>query len=366
MLRNIFTNFELDKLKTINPDLSNILILSVLIILCVFTVKRGPSEFLDRIQTEQLKGIGILFVIVGHLWVHVSEGRAKIIFSEDAIALFFLLSGYGLTVSSKKGKLSLKRFISGRIKRVMVPDWVATIAIIIMDYVILKRAYPVSDLLSTLMGVNVNASTVFIDYVRWYITLLLLWYFLFFIAKSKMEGAKFVGFLFAAAAFIFLVDYYFTHFNWYQIFSFPAGCMIGLYYDRLHKIVNLKIFVFFSFFLIVFTFFYKVSISEIFIPLIPWFAYRLVNEILSISFCLGLICMIALLGARNIYSKLLIFTGAISYELFLLHGVFLIKYNPIFSGNSPYNLMAQFVSLLIGLMFLAFLFQKGIKLIYGA
>lgn len=363
MLQSIFSNYEVNKLSVMNADLTNAVIFSILLIACFLTLKKANSQFLDRVQTGQLKGLAILFVIIGHLWIHVSNTGSNIVLGGDAVALFFLLSGYGLTRSSKNKKLSLRGYFLQRTRRMMVPYWTATILLICLDYLILQRPYPSGDILLTFLGININASTVRIDYVRWYITVLIVWYILFFIAASLPVRKKSVLFLLTCAAILFPLNYYITHFGWYQIFAFPVGCALGHYYQFLtgsfHKYI--KVFFGLSLFCIVFTIGSKLFLLPAIIQVCPSIIYEFTSEVISILFCMGLICLIAFIGSRNYYSQFLTYIGNISYELFLLHGALLIKYNPVISSGSIMNLSVQFVFLLILTMLLASLFQKGIQ-----
>lgn len=364
-MQNIFANYELIKLGTTNVHWTNFLVIAVVFIACAFTLRKGGNtQLLDKNQTDQLKGIAILLVIIGHFWIHVSTERCNLIFDES-VALFFLLSGFGLTASKGSRGIGFRRYVVQRIKRVMAPYWVATAIILFLDFLILNRVYPIGDILLTTLGINVTPSTKHLDYARWYITLLLFWYAVFpviiYFLRVK-RGLLYVA-IFSTAT--ILVDYYIVHFDWYQILAFPFGCILGIYYETAKRLFinHARYWFYLSILSLVFLCAYKITLDPYVITLFPSLVVRFVDEIESILFSGAFILIVASIGYRGYYSRLLLFAGSISYELFLLHGIFLIKYNPVISGNTAFALIPQFILFLSLIMIIAFLFQKSVKVI---
>jgi peptidoglycan/LPS O-acetylase OafA/YrhL len=78
------------------------------------------------------------------------------------------------------------------------------------------------------------------------------------------------------------------------------------------------------------------------------------DEMNSILFCLGLISSIALLGIKGYSSRFLSLIGRYSYELFLIHGAFLIKYNPVIVKTSVLAVVLSFGLFFILLLPLAY------------
>lgn len=234
MLQSFFKNYQDTKLIIPNPNIINFLLLGILICFVILQSKRNnnPSNFLDRTETEQLKGIAIFLVILGHLWLHVSATKPNLVFAGDAVALFLLLSGYGLTISSKKSPLEFKYFFSRRIRKVMLPYWAATILIFLLDYLFLGRTYSYKDILMTSLGINLGYATRTMDYTRWYVTFILMWYLIFYFVMSKTSRPRNLIVLFIISMMLFPLNYYFLPFV-YQFFAFPIGCAIGIFYDEL-------------------------------------------------------------------------------------------------------------------------------------
>lgn len=69
-LHDAFVNYQSDKLNIDNPDLTNLQLIVLYRLLAWLTSRKydsTDSRVLDRLQTEQLKGLAIFLVVVGHL-----------------------------------------------------------------------------------------------------------------------------------------------------------------------------------------------------------------------------------------------------------------------------------------------------------
>ncbi len=84
-----FSNYESNKIILQNIEIVNCSILIILILVTLITVKKQPLNYFDKIETDQMKGIAILFVILGHFWVHVSQNTPSVVLSGDAVTIFF-------------------------------------------------------------------------------------------------------------------------------------------------------------------------------------------------------------------------------------------------------------------------------------
>ena len=366
-LPSLFNNYETIKLVVENGQTVNFIILILLCGLFFLLLRKYPNnssfEFLDRQQTEQLKGLAIVLVIVGHFWWHVAAKKPALIFADDAVALFFLLSGFGLTMSNRYKSLDLRHFLSRRVKRVMIPYWLATVFLLSLDFFILKRTYPIKDIMLTGLGINISQTTTHIDYVRWYITLLLLWYVLFFFASSKLKQKTQLPFLLGCGTVIFLFDYFVPSVFWYQIFAFPAGCLVANFYEAIAKffLTKKKLIFFAAIILFCLALAYKIWIIHFCMNWLPSPLVKLTGECNSLIVSICLIVYISCLSYCNYYSNSLKFIGKYSYEIFLIHGAFLIKYDPIISSSSGPIVIIQLFTFFIFILFVAIIFQKVAK-----
>jgi len=366
-----FSNYEVIKLDIIQPNYLNFLIFFLFIVLIIFTTKKNNisfnnSKFLSVLHTDQLRGVAIFFVILGHLWVHVSKNKPLLIFSGNSVSFFLFLSGFGLAISTKsKTYLSFKDFILKRIRRVMIPYWVVTIIILILDYLILNRKLEIESLLFTVIGINIRIELMHLDYARWFVTFILLWYLIFYMFFLKLK-VRFPSFcLLIIAFFMLLLDYYVWNFKWYNFFSFPIGCLIATHYERVVEFCNknMRSLAALSIIIIFYVIFYKLLMSDqdinfFLIKFIPNILFVYINEINSIIFVLSFILFTTKLVANGFSSTFLLFLGKYSYEIFLLHGVFLIKYNPIINGIGKFTLCFQFFLFIFFIVIISFLTHK--------
>lgn len=362
-------NYEAFKLSVQNPGFLNSVFLLAAIMLVLLTIRKdNSSNFLDKVQTDQLRGIAILLVVLGHLWVHVVQQRPHFVFGGDGVALFLLLSGYGLTVSIERARAGFINYASQRLRRVMIPYWAATVFILLLDFVILGRTYSGSDLIMTFSGLNLNATTQHIDYVRWYITFLIFWYLVFYIVARLFQGKSGLFMLFMISTVLFPLSYYYLKFQWYQFFAFPAGCAIAFFKEDINKLFtkNKKGFVIFTVIAGSCVLAWKMllsleSIGGCLYSHVPNILLTFINEVGSLVLVLTLIVGIACFGSMKYSSRFLLFYGGISYEMFLIHGAFLVKYNPLIRGPGFSDVLISFPLFLLFVTLLSYIFNRILR-----
>lgn len=361
----LFNNYENLKLLNNNPERCNLLILFFILLFCALNMKKTKAQrLLSKDQTDEIKGIAIILVILGHLWVHVVGIIPKLIYGGEAVAIFLILSGYGMTSSYGNRKVQYGAYIAARIKRVMIPYWIITVILVTMDYLLLNRTYNIQDILMTMLGVNINMETRYIDYVRWFITFILIWYAFYLLAVSLFSGKMRVLFMYVIAAVFFLTDYYVLHMGFYQFAAFPVGCTLGLYYDQIEKSFSRKPirYLVLAAFVMSGTVIYKIMLSSLLHSSMPTIVGKALDEAIGILFCLAVITAFGTLGIIGYRSTILCYIGIISYELFMLHGAFLIKYNFIIIRNEtllPYT----FMLFLLCITLIAWIANRGIAAI---
>lgn len=358
MMQIGFNNYETTKLIVQNPNMLNLLIVAIFACFSFLFLKKNvdSSRLLERTQTDQLKGVAVLFLVIGHFWVHVCQTQPTIILSADAVTFFLMLSGYGLMVSSENHTLCLRYYFSRRVKRVMFPYWIFTFFLIFLDYLVLKKVYPFKAIIMTLVGLNIDKSTWFIDYVRWYITFQLFWYIVFFLVFSKIGPSRGVITLFICGVIVFFFENYVAHLTWYQIFAFPFGCAMGHYHKHI-KAFYMKYsghLVFGAILVVLCVIGYRIRISSYISPLLPGLIVKFLGEINSILLCITLVIFISFLGLKNYHSSFLSFCGKICYEVFFLHAALLIKYNPIIRQDNLDLLPINFSILLLIILILSY------------
>jgi len=108
---------------------------------------------------------------------------------------------------------------------------------------------------------------------------------------------------------------------------------------------------------------YKFASSRIFYPFVPTIIIKAIDEGSSIAFCAALVIISATIGFYGYQSLLLSFLGTISYELFLLHGAFLIKYNPIIN-RSEASLPLTFSVFMFSISIISWIIHLSIVKVY--
>ena len=352
----LFRNFESVKVLINKPDALNGLIFATILIIAILTATRkaGGNKLLDRAQTNQLKGLAILMVIVGHLWVHVAYQRAVLIFSGDAVAMFLILSGFGLTVSLRIKRQDFAAFIFRRVKRVMVPYWVATVMFLLLDYVLLNKVYTEREIVMTMCGLNFTERVNHIDYARWFVTFILMWYLVVYFAMLTLNSRMAIIFLFAFGTSMFMIHYYVLHLSWYQFLAFPLGCFFGVYQREIEELLRRKsrVFIWLSVLWACWGLAYK---SVVALPVVNEFLWRNIPNVMlkaifefnGIVLCASVIIGSSIACCGRYKSKFLDLCGTYSYELYLIHGAFLIKYNFFIKDG-------EMISVLIGFSLLMF------------
>ncbi len=366
-----FTNYETIKLDVVQPNVVNLLLIILFIAVTVMSSKKnviaGNSNILLSVShTEQLKGIGIFFVVLGHLWVHVSSAKPQIVLSGEAVSLFLVLSGFGLVSSCRDKMYSFKEFFIKRIKRVMLPYWIITTFILIIDYFLLGRKLQIVNLLMTYIGINTNVELWHLDYARWFVTFILLQYLLFFLAFQLFRTNKYKMFFLFGSAFVLLpMDYYIFQFGWYQFFAFPAGCMLAFYYKDFISFFNKnenKIIIsalICTTYVLLFKIIMRYGPVKLMITsIVPNIFLTYIFDINSLVISLAIVfvsCSFIKFGSS---SKFLLFLGKYSYEIFLIHGVILVRYNPVIISRNTYALTGQFYLFLILVISISMICQK--------
>lgn len=358
------SNYEITKLPIPHPTINNILILFIIFGIVVFSVRKGETSFLDYAQTNQIKGLAILLVVVNHLWVHVSTDRAIPGFGDYAVSLFLMLSGFGLTMALSNRPLSLKYFISRRLRKVMVPYWAITLIILIVDFYVLNRSYSVKHIFETLIGINIDETLWYLDYTRWYISLLLIYYVMFYLANRLLNNYNALVILFIFAILLILLKYLklFPFGTIDQLIAFPVGCLFAYYKRNIsdYVIVQCREPLFYILYIVI-----VIILSYLLFTMSAYYhttsyykvAYAFLQGVGGILFCLSLMIIVGLIG-NNYISGFLVLCGTWSYEIYLIHGPILIKYNPILNLFPNNLILISFLIYLFIILGLSYYFNK--------
>ncbi len=136
-------------------------------------MRKISDVIFDRDHTNELKGVAILLVMLGHVNVIPHAGAYGVV-------LFLMLSGFGLVQSYIKS--GLDSFFSKRLSKVLIPYAIITIVWI---FAFGHPAISNGDfyyLVITILGIDLNTS---VDPSMWYISFIIIWYLAFFLIFSR-------------------------------------------------------------------------------------------------------------------------------------------------------------------------------------
>lgn len=287
-----------------------------------------------------LRGICSIEIMIGHLGAATGSmalfpnRKAGILF----VGVFFALSGYGLMYSVTNKVDYLTKFISNRMKKILIPAYVVFFVTIILHSIMNQ------DMLCL---INVINPKVFFQTTNWYIWELLMLYFVFYMSIKMEKGKKFHFIILLFSIFFVCIAYGCDFENpWYgSTFCFWLGIIYFIYKDKF---------------------------MEMFVLKNPTVKMICLCIVMSASICLFFVewGVIGLLIARNIASvvftiiliiflhwfclgnKITIWLGKYSYEIFLLHPLFIEILRPWIETDIVYAFSV------IGLTVLSFYMYK--------
>lgn len=327
-----------------------LLILLVISSLLVFTKETSYAAF-DQKHTLPLRGILAILVVLGHLDTVVA-GQTKILtllhMATPAVAVFFFMSGYGLMISySKKGDNYLNRFVIKSSIKLLIPLFLTTL----LYQTIL------------LIGGNFSLSRIVDDFITgvemplihsWYVYALFLFYLFFFVAfkyvkiNNSLKGKLLILVLLMLSYYV-LVRYClgWDFFWWMTCMAFPVGFIYCYLEDKI------KHFVYTNFLLVPIIIIVLLVIKFLSNPQTPIcgeLPYLLLGPIVALILCKS---------PLPIDNKSLNFLGTISFEIYLVHGIF----EKLFIGyiDSPYFYILVVIFATISMAWLLHVVFKNIN-----
>ena len=156
----------------------------------------------DKEYTLFIKGIGILILIFHHLTItnlklEVVTKGIIIALTKVCVALFTILSGYGMTKSYEKNTESNINFVINHLKKIMINYWWVYIPAFFLSFFLHKAGNPIQiycsenngflNFLADFLGLRAIFYTPTLNEAWWYIEIVIINYLLFPILYKCMK-----------------------------------------------------------------------------------------------------------------------------------------------------------------------------------
>lgn len=184
------------------------------------------TDGLAKANTETLKGLAILIIVLHHLTQGLNDPAYMQPFlglDYLGIAMFFFFSGYGLSISGMRRGSYLQGFFSRRISRVWIPYLLANILAVGIAVLGYGMPYDAGEIAVYVLGIR------FIDGVAWFINAVTFFYLLFYVCFRWLSVRKAIAALFIGAL-LYAVILHWFHFgaNWINsALAFPMGVWVA-------------------------------------------------------------------------------------------------------------------------------------------
>lgn len=290
-----------------------IVLLWILIILWKMKYRAdGQQEPFSKQNTEVLKGICALEIVLGHLGIATESvflfpnRKAGILF----VGIFFALSGYGLAYSVVNKQEYLNGFLLKRLPKILIP------AYMIYGIGVVIKALLSSNGLGQL-GKLIDFSQIF-GGINWYIWELALFYIVFYLCAKTGSLKRAHWYILVFSVGFILVAFALGADNpWYgSTLCFWLGIVYFLYQDRFkellvqrHMVVNLTLCV--------------VIVGGAIVSFFALGTSSFIGNVIgrNLASFFFVICVIILLYRFEIGNAVSIFLGKYSLEIFLIHPI---------------------------------------------
>ncbi len=172
--------------EILSPQLQTLILTVLLFVAVLLTLRRKKPEdpLFPTSVTQELKGFAILTIVFGHIGYFLDSGDKFLyplsIASGVGVNSFLLLSGYGLTISTLKKKMSFLNFYRKRLFRLFVPMWIVLGILLALDFLLLGVIYDRKTIFQNLLGFFPVADIyTSVNSVLWYFTFILFYYVIF-------------------------------------------------------------------------------------------------------------------------------------------------------------------------------------------
>lgn len=269
-------------------------------------------DYLSRDTTLGIRGMAAILILLHHISQRVSILKIFLIFNYIGfilVALFFFLSGYGLKLGVNNKKNYLDKFLIKHIILILLPFWLLGVIRVIFQ-ILNGNSVAVNDLLRIFFGI----------YEVWFIAAILIFYFLFWIAYRFFKKSLVIlfGELFL---YIIICQFIGVHSSWSaSVLAFPLGILWADYKSVIEGYIRYKY--------IYSIFGSSILFGGMFTGRLMLMVFGISNSILhcilrNIISCSFVFFLMIILQKMIVKKGLLSKIGKMSYEIYIVHYVFL-------------------------------------------
>lgn len=282
------------------------------------------NQYLSLYNTNHIKGFFSLVILFHHLTQNISEESSYFglrNFGYLAVAIFFFFNGFGLMHKIHLDGNYLDSFVKKRVLKIVCPFLFVYVIYIIMD-IFEGKSYTIIDIVKSFINGCPIAENL------WYVIFIILYYMTFYVL-AKQFGKNDVRLLGGVTAFLLVwcLFCFWRKFapHWFiSCFAILLGMIWETYRDKMEIILKK----------------FYVSLLVLFLVLFCICHYGYVLTIATrAAFALAILAtlfftVVVLLLNMKLQNKgkHLQFIGNISFELYMLHGLFI----DLFRGNYIY------------------------------
>lgn len=303
-----------------------IVVLTMILIgmlLCPFSIEEYNKEIgLGKSNMNYIRGIACVMVVICHASaIKGAQGILMIPFNMGflAVGIFFFCSGYGLMYSYMNKENYLKGFLWKRFVPIYIPLVISNILYIIAGIFMKHEKMDAVVIVKRILGIDLVCGS------EWFVRVLILFYILFYILGRICKNPK----MFVIALTICIIVYRFVTIQYENplaivisnVFPFIIGIwcayfdfskleyFIKKHYKKVLIILALMTILSFSY----------ISVIRWHMPII-WTESKIMNDIAG-TICQNMfVLLIIMISMRlRIKSRLAVFMGVISYDIYLVH-----------------------------------------------
>lgn len=175
---------------SINDPVNQTILFAIFLGIVFLLSFRKKQNYTSFSLTQELKGFAILTIIFAHIGYYLSSDPRFLfplsILAGVGVNLFFLLSGFGISLSQMKRKLHPLQFYKRRLLKLFIPLWITLCILLVLDFVVHGHLYQTMTVVKAFLGIFTSANLYTdINSPLWYFTLILIYYLLFPLLFSR-------------------------------------------------------------------------------------------------------------------------------------------------------------------------------------